>query len=259
MADDGRPHLVLQLAAHVQEGAALRRAQPLVRVGGVVVRAERVQVERDHPARVRTVDQHANTASVAQANDVRDREHEPRRARHVVDQEQPRARRQRALDRIHDLGGGGERERDLGDDRHGAALLADVAHDVVARVVAVIGEGDLVAGLEARRAQDGVDGGRRVRDEDEVPRAAADDAGQRFASTIELGVEVALGCQPLDRSPLHLRAQARLLVEHGLRAAAERAVIEVRDRRVEQPGGAGLHRAAHGGRRPGAGVNGPTR
>ena len=60
--DRRRPDARLAVAPDVEERRALRRADPLVEVARVVRRAERVEVERHHPRRVRAVDERVDPA-----------------------------------------------------------------------------------------------------------------------------------------------------------------------------------------------------
>ena len=75
-ADDGAVDALLPVAAHVQEAGALRRAEPLVAVAGVEVRAERVEVEVDVRRRVRAVDDRDEPFGVRARDDLLDGEEE---------------------------------------------------------------------------------------------------------------------------------------------------------------------------------------
>ena len=90
----------------------------------------------------------------------------------------------------------------------------------------------LVARLEPQRADDRVQPGGRVRDEDEIVRTGADEAGQRGPRLRGQLVEAAP--EELDRVALELALQLLVALEDRRRARAVAAVVEERDVGVEQ-------------------------
>ena len=92
VADDERPDALLAVAPHVEEGAALRRAHPLVAVPGRVRRTDGLEVDLDHARRMRGVDERLDPAVRERRDDLGHRQHERRRAGDVVEHDEPRPR-----------------------------------------------------------------------------------------------------------------------------------------------------------------------
>src|SRR6266446_6569391 len=233
VADHDRPHAAPAVAADVEEAGALRRAQPLVAVAGVVRGTERAEVERQHAGRVRAVDQRVDAAPGELAHEPLDGQHEARRAGHVIEQREPGARRDPRQHGFNDRVRRREREgnghdHDLRPRRGGH----EVEH-VPARVVGVVGHQELVPRRERQRAQHGVHGGGRVRDEDQALRVGAEERGERAPGVVEQRLQVAY--EEAHRLPLEALAQALLRLQDRARAGAEGAVVQEGDRGVERP------------------------
>ena len=114
--------LGLPVAPHPEERRALGRAEPLVAVAGVVGGAERAEIERHHPRRVGAVDQRVDAAAArARRRGAAIGSTRAGRAGHVIEQRQPRARRDRGQHRVHHLVGRRERKRDRRDHHPGPA------------------------------------------------------------------------------------------------------------------------------------------
>ena len=246
VADDAGVELLLAIAADVQHGGALGRADPLVEVAGVVGGAEIVEGEGDHAGAVGAVDEGVDAAVGEGPHDRGDREDEAGGGGDVIDEGEAGARADAGLQGGDDLVGVGDREGHGGDDEAGAGATAEVLQGVAAGAVDVVGGEELVAGSEAEGAEDRVDAGAGVAHEDEVVGASADEGGDVLAGAVEQGAESAE--EEVDRLALHQGAQAVLLAEDDARAGAEGAVVEEDDRGVEGPVSAEIVR-----RRPHAG------
>ena len=179
------------------------------------------------------IDERIDAPPVELADQLADREDEPGRARHVADKGQPRSRRHCSEDRLDHLARAADREWHAGYDDPRPVAPGRPPERVQRRVVLVVGGQQLGAGREAERTEDGVHAGRRVRDEDQVVRVGTDERRQRRARLVEQPLELA--GQEADRLRLQPVAPALLRLEDGPRAGSERAVVEERDRRVEQP------------------------
>ena len=215
--DHERLDPALVLRPRPEESRALRRAEPLVAVAGVDVRAERLEIERELARCVGAVDDRECPRRPRRGADLRHRQHERRRRGDVADGDRPRPR----PDRVHELvrlGVDEPRAHELPGPRDGAVLVPGRQH--------------LVAGLEPERADDGVQSGGSVRDEDEIVGSRAEEGGQRGARPGRQLVESA--GEELDRVALELALQLLVAREDGRRAGAVAAVVEERDPRVEQ-------------------------
>ncbi len=106
MADHQGPDAPLTISPDVEKARPLRRAHPLVAVPGVVGGAERPEVERDHPGGVGSVHHRVHAAGGQLVHQSLDRQDETRRARHVVEQGEPRPCAHSAEDGLEHLLGG---------------------------------------------------------------------------------------------------------------------------------------------------------
>jgi len=220
-ADDRPVDALLPLAADVQEAGALRGTQPFVRVPAVEVRAERVEVERDVGRRVRAVDDGDEPELAAARDDLLDGEQQSRLGGDVR-----RVHDARPL--VHVL------EQLVVRDAHVARARA-FAHPlpgVVARAVLEVGRQDLVARLQTDGARRDVHAGAGVRHEGEVVGRGSDVCPERRPRLREQVGETPH--DELDRLAFQLELPAPIRLEHGSRARAERAVVQVRDRRVQE-------------------------
>jgi hypothetical protein len=233
VADHQRAHALSPVGPDIEEPRTLRRADPLVAVPRVVCGAERPEVERHHAGGVGAVDQRVDTLRRELADEGLDRQDEPCRARHMVDERQPRPRShpgehrlQRLLRRRH-----GERQR-RHDDTDPRARR-DGVDGVPAGVVGVVRGEDLVPRREVNGPEHGVHARGRIRDEGEAVRIGPDEGAQRPARFVQQPLQFPgqeprrLGFQPVP--------EARLGVQHRAGAGAERSVIEEGDTSVEGP------------------------
>ena len=124
-----------------------------------------VQVDRQHPRRVRPVHERVDAPPVQLADQRGHGHHEGRRRRHVADHRQARARRHRLEERLHDLGRIPDRERHPDDDDGRPVSLRGRPEGVERGVVLVVAGEELVAGAEAPRRQDRGHAGGGVGDE----------------------------------------------------------------------------------------------
>ena len=76
-----------------EHAAAARRERPLVQVGRVPVDAQRGDVDVDRAGRMGGVDQHRHAARATRRGHLGERQDQRRLARDVVEQRDPRARR----------------------------------------------------------------------------------------------------------------------------------------------------------------------
>jgi len=226
-ADHRRMDRLLPVAPDVQHRRPLRGAQPLVRVRGVERRPQRLEIERQHPQRVRPIDHRLDAALAQRRNDPRHGKDQARGARHVVDQREPRARAHRGEDRLHDLGRVRQRERHRGRNHAGTGAGRDIVEGPPAGAVGMVRGQDLVPGGERQGAQDGVHPGGRIADEREVVGAGADELPERRAHFREAPGEGPH--QEVDRLRLEFRAQPPLVLEDLERTGAERAMVEIGD------------------------------
>ena len=124
------------------------------------------------------------------ATSLADGEDERGRARHVVDDREPRAIRGGGEDRRHDLVGRAERKRNGGDHDPGSGAVRDPIERVSRRVVGVIGGQQLVARPEVERGSTVFTRPSRWH-EREVVGSAAHECGEDGTRLVERGLELA--------------------------------------------------------------------
>ena len=233
VGDRRRADSRLAIGPDVEERGALRRADPLVEVARVPRGPDRGQVERQHPRRVRAVDERLDAALGERRDDPGDREDERRRARDVAEDGDPGPVGDRVEDRVDDLvliaTGNGIRATTT----RAPVALGDVAEDVEDGVVLVVVGQELVAGAEAERAED------RVRPRPSRwrrTRGRRDRRRGRREHAARLGEKAGRSRARNWTGRASSRSrQLALALEHRPRARAERAVVEEGDRRVEGP------------------------
>jgi hypothetical protein len=165
----------LPLRRRPQDAAAARREAPLVQVGGVPVDLEAGNVERDLAGGVRTVHQHRHAPRPAGGRHRRERHDQRRLGADVVEHGQPGARRDRGGQRANVALRVVRRKRQgEGRDRR-PALPGDEGGGAGHAAVGMVGEQDLVAGLELDRAQHRIDAAAGVVDEHQVLGSHADE------------------------------------------------------------------------------------
>src|SRR5207244_1592464 len=131
---DERLDLLLQLGPDVEEAGALRRAEPLVAIAGVDVRAEGLEPERNVARRVRTVDDRDGAGLARQAAELLDGQPQRGLRGYVADEENARPLGEALAERV-------ERPPHIAR----ARLPADVLPEEVERPVLVVAREYLVA------------------------------------------------------------------------------------------------------------------
>ena len=126
-----------------------------------------------------------------------------------------------------------DRKRHVGGDHFRPHEPRRELGDVPRRVVLVRADQDLVVLIEIERAQDRVHAGRGIRYECDAFRVGADERGELRAGVVEQRLELAH--HEAHRLALELRAVFVLFRQHRDRGRTERAVVEIRDRWIEQP------------------------
>lgn len=231
-ADDRRVQAVVAVAPHMEEAGAPRAAEPLVAVARVVRGADGLHVERQHPRRVRPIDERVDAPGREPFDQRRDREDHPGGAGDVVEHGQARARRDAFEHGIDDrvcVRHGRRHDR-----RHHprAGLARHEIEQVRARKVGVAGREDFIARRERTRTQHRAQRRRDVGQQGQIRRIGRNQPGQRLPRLVEQARELAQD----ERGGLALdaRAQRVLLFEHLGRTGAQHAVVEARHARIEQ-------------------------
>ena len=204
-------------------------------------------MERHLAGRVGTVDEHEGADRMAGPDQPLDRHDDRRRRGDVIEDHQAGAVGEAGHQRIDDRGAvvfDREGESDLDHASAGAAGL--VAGDVLHRIVGLVVDQDLVAGLELDRAENGLGAGGRVVDEDDVVGLGAEIFRELGSSRAHpLGQ---LAREEIADGALHVLADDVLGGEHRLRRRAVAAVIQMSGAPVERPEVAdGLAELGHGG------------
>ena len=241
--DDRGVRRRLPLRRRPQEAAAARHERPLVQVRGVPVAAERRHIERDRAGRMRTIGQHGHAEAMQPRRDLGQRQQQRGVGRNVIDDGDPGARPDGALEGIGD---GAGTERRLEDDRaHRRAPFAGGIHRGIRHAaVAEIAHQHLVARREREPAQHGVGAGRGVVDKHHVVAVGMHKGGDRICRnahprTATAGVAGGDGGEFAQQEAagltLHLVLDGALRLEDTTRCRADGSVIEIGDGRVEQP------------------------
>ena len=175
----------LPVGPDVEEPRALRRADPLVAVARVVRGAESAEVERHH-ARARGRRRPARRRRGGQlAHEPLDRQDEAGRARHVVDQREPRPRPGPAEHRLEDLLRAASGNGTGATTTRAPARAATASTAFRQALYAWVGRQELVARSEVERAEHGVHAGRRVGHERQVVRIGPDEGAERGPRGVE--------------------------------------------------------------------------
>ncbi len=203
-------------------------------VSGVVVRAQRAEVEVKHARDVRAVDQRLDAASRQLDDQLAHRVDECRRRGDVIEEHEPCPRAHRGQDARTHIARRRTRKRDLHHDGTGAGALGSRFEGVPGGVVAVVGHEQLVARREGQTPQHRIDRRGGIRHECEVLGIGSQEGRQRGTGSIQVSLELLR--EESDRVRLHARAPAALCLEHGARRGSERAVVQEDDGRVEGPG-----------------------
>ena len=240
------PDALPEVGADVQHARALRGAQPLVAVArpvrGVERRGRRTRIMPGACAPSTSV---SMPRRVELADDRDHRHHERRRRGDLADEREPGPRRRRVEVGLRRPA----RRRRPGTGRWARTTVAPSRSAAARSALSVAlyswshGE-ELVARLEAERGEDRRHAGRRVVHEREALGVRVEERrATSRAGLVEQRLELA--AQEPDRLPLHPVAPGPLRLEDRLRARAERAVVEVRDVRLETPRRAIVDPAGH--------------
>jgi len=199
-----------------------------VAIAGVEVRAELLEPERDLARRVRAVDDRDHVPLARAPTELRYREDDARIAADVAADDRPRGRGHLGPEQLERLPHSG-----AGTNLHGhvarISALAEVPPEHVHCAVLPHRREHLIAAAELQRARDCVQPLGRIRGEDEIAGVRADVRGERRLGFVDQPGIAAVAREEVDRLSLELELQALVLIEHGTRAGAEGAVIEVDD------------------------------
>jgi hypothetical protein len=170
--------VILAVGPRIQERRALRRAQPLVAVAGIPVRAKSTHVERHLRRPVRAIDQHGDAGRMTRLDNILQRQHQRAARGDVIDHGEPCAWRHRCCDVGDDCIGRGMREWHLGFHHAGAGAFTQVANRIAYCAIAMAQHHDFIIRSEMQRTQHRVATGRRVLDKRDVLAVGADEGGQ---------------------------------------------------------------------------------
>ena len=147
-------------------------------IAAVVGGADPPQIHGKHAGGVGPVDQRVHAVRVEPPHQLLDRKNYRRGTAHVIEHGQPRSRADAGQHRLNHFLGRGDRHGNRGHDYPQALLFGHIAQHVAAGVVVVVGDQQLIAGLEAERTDYGVDGGRDVGQQDHIVRVGPEERGQ---------------------------------------------------------------------------------
>ncbi len=153
----------------------------------------------------------------------------------MIDEQQPRGRREPRLDRIDDLRRVAKRQRHGNLDEFEVFLPREAPQRLPDRVIDVVGRDDPIASLPGHRAKRRIDRLGRIGDEAEALRIGTDKGRHRFLGGGEQFPHPTT--EHLDRAGLDAITPHALPLEHGSGAGPEAAVVQKDDARVEQPSG----------------------
>jgi hypothetical protein len=142
----------------------------------------------------------------------------------VVDQHQPRARRERAFDRLDESARRIDGHRHLNFPQHHARLIAESANRLPHRVIDVVDHDDLVARLPPHGSKHRVDALGRVRDETQSPPFRADEACDILRCGAKQGPKPSR--QHLDRPRLDLAPESILERQDLNRGRPKASVVQ---------------------------------
>ena len=153
-----------------------------------------------------------------------------RRAADVIEEGNSRPRAHPRHHRVDDLFGRFDGGGNFRNDQSRLALLGHQPRHVIAGVVAVRGDEDLVALAETQRPEHAVHARRDVGNEDQVLGIGADDLGQPLPRpSSSSGICRTRNCT----GRASIWAPVALPLEHDMRTGPERPVVEHRDRWIE--------------------------
>ena len=184
VTDRRRTHAIPAILTHMQEGGSLRGAKPLVTVARVVSGPKGAKVQGDLPRRVSSIYEHINAPTLQSIHKPSDREQHPRWTGDVIEQGQHSVLGGGLHDRVKGFVGTGAGKRQCCLHQLRSRAIANKLSSVVAGVVPLIGDQNLIGGLELEGAQDCVDPAGCVGNEDESPHIAANKGSKRLASLV---------------------------------------------------------------------------
>ena len=218
-----------------QRGRSLRGATPLVEVPRPEVSSQGVDVDRQHPHRVRRVHQDGDASASALPNDLLHGKDHRRRRRHVVDDDQPGAIVERRRDGPHDRVRGWKGERQLNHHELAASFAAGLGGGLHHGRIGMVRDHDPIPRAGRPIGQHGADGGRGIGNEGETLRVGSKERGCRRPGLVERRREHS--DQEVDRFALHLGSPPGLGLQRGQDRRAEGAMVEERDGGIQGPQG----------------------
>ena len=150
---------VMMLGAGVQEAGAFWRAEPLVKVAGVAIRADGFQVKGQLPGRVRPVNDGQDALPPRAGAYLRDREYQRRWRGDVAEDDGARARRDFGKKRLDEVVVADIGQRHLMADNARAALGGFVVQQAVNCAVFVVAGQDFVARRQRQGAHSQIHAG----------------------------------------------------------------------------------------------------
>ena len=163
-----------------------------MKVAGVIRSTESIQIERHHSRCVSAVDEDINAARLSFFHQPLDGQHHPGLTGRMIDQKQPRPRRDFLDDGLHHLALARQRKRDRSDRDPSAAIGCDGIDGVAAGVVLVVGHQQLGSRLQPEATKDRVDAGGRRHIECEIVCPCSKETRQNGARLIELSQVVVI-------------------------------------------------------------------
>jgi hypothetical protein len=233
------------LGPDVEEAGPLRSVEPFVGVTAVVVGSQCLDAHRHVAGHVGSVDDRDDAEGTSAGEDLLQRQEQAGRGRDVADVDRARALAGGGEERIDDLARVADRQRDRRPDVERPSAAAHPLPRQVAGAVLEVGGKNLVFGAESERASGEIDAGRRVLDEREILRGAADVRGECRPCVVEQGGQAAV--DEFDGLGLEFALPDLIALEDRPRAGAERSVVEEGDLGVEEElgskflGGGGSH------------------
>lgn len=188
-------------------------------ISRVIGRANRIDVERQHSRSVRAIYEHIDSTPRKLCDNFADGKNQASLAGDMINERQPSSGSGRLQYLFDDEVRIRNRERNLRDDHVRSAALSYEIHRIPTRVVTMIGDQNLVTGIELKRAQHGVDASCRIGNENEIIRIRANETGQFRSCRIQHRFQFAH--EKIHRLMLETAAKFLLKFQNGLGATAE--------------------------------------
>lgn len=153
----------------------------------------------------------------------------------MIDQEESGTGCGGGEDGVEDLGWGLQGEGDLCDVDVEAALVGNISDGIIAGVVSMVGDEDIILGVPWKGSQDGVNTIGGVVDPSDRVGWGVQMLGEEMAYRVEFGFEEAFGSEEFDRSGFKLVLVTPLCLENDAGRCAERAMVEEGKAWIELP------------------------